>query len=89
MAYSIVKKNIYLNDLEEITRLYKVGASDVQTEQLMVTFQENTGAARIYNFANFPTDLTNRDYESEVVHVDLMDNVIPKDEKIDFMLIDV
>jgi FkbM family methyltransferase len=55
----------------------------------MVTFAENTGAARIYNTDYHPSDLTNRDYQSETVKVDLMDNVIPRNVSIDFMLIDV
>lgn len=29
-SYSIVKKNIYFNDLEDISKIYKVGASDTQ-----------------------------------------------------------
>lgn len=69
--------------------LYKVGASDVQSEQKMVIFNENTGAAQLYDFANYPSDLTNRQYETEIVRVDAMDNVIPKDVSLDFMLIDV
>jgi tRNA A58 N-methylase Trm61 len=37
-SYAILKKNIYLNDLEDITTVYKVGASDVQAEQKILVF---------------------------------------------------
>jgi hypothetical protein len=45
VSYNIVKKNIYLNDLENITKLYKVGASDTQSYATMLINQENTGGA--------------------------------------------
>jgi hypothetical protein len=45
VSYSIVKKNIYLNNLENITKLYKVGASDTQAAANMLINQENTGGA--------------------------------------------
>lgn len=53
----MVKKNIYLNDLEDISRIYKVGAGDVQSQQKMLIFYENTGGAEIYSLADFPTNL--------------------------------
>lgn len=31
ISYQILKKNIYLNDLEYITNMYQVGASDIQS----------------------------------------------------------
>lgn len=48
VSYNIVKKNIYLNDLEDITELYRVGASDIQTKSKMLIFPENTGGAEIF-----------------------------------------
>lgn len=36
VSYSMVKKNIYLNDLEEIAHLYQVGASDIQAQGKML-----------------------------------------------------
>lgn len=44
-SFAIVKKNIYLNDLEDITKLYKVGAGDSQSEKKLLIYPENTGAA--------------------------------------------
>lgn len=35
-SHSILKKNIYLNDLEDITRIYQLGASDVQMEKKLI-----------------------------------------------------
>jgi len=37
-SYAIVKKNIYLNDLEDTTTLYKVGAGDSQSEQKILVY---------------------------------------------------
>ena len=37
-SFTIVKKNIYLNDLEDITTLYKVGAGDGQSEQKILIY---------------------------------------------------
>jgi hypothetical protein len=42
ISYSIVKKNIYLNDLEDISEVYRVGASDIQTKAKMLIYEENT-----------------------------------------------
>ena len=37
-SFTIAKKNIYLNDLEDYTTLYKVGASDTQSERTILVF---------------------------------------------------
>lgn len=76
-SFVIVKKNIYLNDLEDITKLYKVGASDSQSEQKMLIYPENTGAAEILNPSMFPDKLSTRNFFEETIRVDTVDNVLP------------
>ncbi len=72
MSYNIVKKNIYLNDLEDISEIYCVGASDIQTKSKMLIFPENTGGAEIF-LANIPALNPERNIIQEDVEVDLVD----------------
>jgi hypothetical protein len=53
VSYNIVRKNVHLNDLENITEVYQVGASDIQTRAQMIIEAENTGGAEIF-LSNIP-----------------------------------
>ena len=48
VSYAILRKNVYLNHLEGITRVYQVGAGDIQTKAEILVLYENTGGAEVY-----------------------------------------
>lgn len=85
VSYNIVLKNVYLNGLGDIATVYNVGAGDRETNGSIVVSTSNTGGSEIF------TDNTIRraPLSTEIVRVDLVDDVIPSDAVIDFALIDV
>ena len=68
--------------------MYQVGASDIQSQAKILVFPENTGGAEIF-LSNAPIVESQRKVMEEIVAVDLVDDVLPPDIKVDFVLIDV
>ena len=86
-TYAMLIKNVYLNQLEDITVAYKMGAGKAYSKGISEVTTQNTGGSRISTDPNFqavPKPLTTY---HEIV-VDRADNVLPKDVKFDFALID-
>ena len=70
---------MYLNELEDITTIFNVGCSDIQTTGLISVNDANTGGSVIFYGETSET--------KEEVYLDRLDNLI--DDSIDFMLMDV
>ena len=86
VSFGIIKKNAYLNGLGNITTCYNVAASNKKgTAQILVSY-ENTSGNRISSEESAKLKVFK---DSEEVEVNTIDNVMPKDVKIDFALIDV
>ena len=86
LTYQILVKNIYLNQLEEITTVYKMGASDKLSVGISEIRLANTGGSQIKT-ANF-TKKISPDVTYEQVILDRADKILPKAAVIDFALID-
>ena len=88
LTFPMLAKNIYLNELEDITTAYKMGASNATSKGISEVNTGNTGGARINTDPNFkPPAKPKVTYYT--VLLDRVDNVLPKEAIVDFVLIDV
>ena len=88
LTFPMLVKNIYLNELEDITIAYKMGASNATSKGISEVNTGNTGGARINTDPNFkPPAKPKVTYYT--VLLDRVDNVLPKEAIVDFVLIDV
>ena len=88
LSYPMLLKNIYLNELEDRAVAYKMGASNVTIRGTSEVDNGNTGGARINTNPGFKgANRTGLTYYEVVL--DRVDNVLPKDTVVDFVLIDV
>ena len=90
----LVTKNVELNGLQDITTIYKVGASDQKGTAIINIAYMNTGGSEIIpapeNQQGIPTTGEFGKYsESEVVQLDRVDELLPQDVALDFALLDV
>ena len=87
VTYAMLVKNVYLNQLEDITTAYKMGTSNAYSKGVSEMIMSNMGGSKINtNAKGKPADRPGTQYYEIVV--DRADNVLPKDSKINFALID-
>ena len=80
VTYAMLVKNVYLNQLEDITTAYKMGAGNVYSKGVSEMIMSNTGGSKINtNAKGKPADRPGTQYYEIVV--DRADNVLPKDSK--------
>jgi hypothetical protein len=78
-------KNVYFNGLGDITTSYNVGGGSAYSKGQEFIDMDNTGGSRVYTDPNKPIDPA----KYEEVIVDKIDDVLPADVVLDFVLIDV
>ena len=88
LTFPMLQKNIYLNELEDRAVAYQLGASNVSSKGTSAVFNGNTGGSRISTDTNFRGGSGGGVTYYEV-SLDRVDNVLPKDTVVDFVLIDV
>lgn len=91
-SHQLVKMNIEMNGLNDITTIYKVGASDEKSTGDIQVFYSNTGGSEITLASQIPQGgaiVNPMVGEKERVEVNRVDSLLPADVKLDFALIDV
>ena len=85
MSRNLLIKNVHLNELDDITTVYPIGASNRYSKAYIAIDTVNTGASGVFTDLSMarPTTIP------EEIIVDLVDNNLPKDAIVDFVLIDV
>jgi hypothetical protein len=78
-------KNVYFNGLSDIATVYNVGGGSAYSKGIEVIDMSNTGASRVYANQGNVGDAT----RNEEVIIDVVDDVLPSDVVLDFVLIDV
>jgi len=84
VSHNMVLKNVYLNKLSKITTVYNVGAGNKYSIGYIYVNYDNTGASIIFT----DETIAKAPEKTELVEVDLVDNVLPSDAVIDFALLD-
>jgi len=85
VSHNLALKNVYFNGLADITTSYNVGGGSAYSKGVEFIDMGNTGASRVFtNKANVGDTSKN-----EEVVVDKIDDVLPSDVVLDFVLIDV
>ena len=80
-------KNIFINELEDITTSYKMGAGSAYSKGITEVHNYNTGSAYMITDPNFkPGYPPNTTYYE--ITIDRADNLLPKNLVVDFALID-
>ena len=87
VSFGIIQKNAYLNGLGNITTAYKIAASNKKAKGKIMVNYVNTGGSRVYY--DDPNQVRYNSQYKEEVEIEMVDNVLPEDVKIDFALIDV
>jgi len=86
VPYRMLEKNVYINGLRNRTTLYKVAASNKKGKGEILVNYDNIGGSRVQSDGS----VKSYPYEyKEDIDIDLVDNVMPEDVKVDFALIDV
>lgn len=85
VSFSILLKNIYLNELGDIATVYNVGAGNKCERAALYVNPTNTGGSPIHMNSSYIKAPSITEY----VEVDLVDEVLPEDAIVDFALIDV
>jgi len=85
VSYNMVLKNAHLNRLGKISTVYNVGASNKYATGYISVNYGNTAASAIFTDETIAKAPVN----TELVEVDLVDDVLPSEAVIDFALIDV
>lgn len=90
-SHSLVTKNVELNNLNNITTIYKIGASDEKSKAVIQISYANTGGSEIVSGNLKPRKGNVRSVYSEEESVDLdrVDSLLPPDVSLDFALLDV
>jgi FkbM family methyltransferase len=81
ISHQIVKKNVFLNGLNNYTTIYNYGVSNMTGKGSIHLDPYNTGGSLIFN-----SEINKENYET--IKIDLADNLLPK-LAFDFALIDV
>jgi FkbM family methyltransferase len=90
LTYSLLLRNIYLNSLGNIARVYNLGCHSKESTGVIVTPLSNTGMSIVYaNDKVVKTPPIGKDEVQETIEMDRMDAVLPPDTVLDFALIDV
>lgn len=86
VSYNMVLKNIYLNKIHEWAHVYNVGASSETASGFIAVPLENTGNSQIHTGETMGK--SDNKVKRVPVDVDLVDNIIPSDAVVNFVLID-
>lgn len=78
-------KNVYLNDLQNIASVYNVGAGSKYSVNYQYIFPDNTGRSTIKLDPNY---VPGADEVTEIVQVDVIDDILPSDVVLSFALVD-
>jgi FkbM family methyltransferase len=87
-TYSIVLKNVYLNNLSSMASVYNLGCSDKYATGVISTPLANTGNSIVYTNESMAKPPQNGEIRNQI-ETDRMDAVLPEGTELDFLLIDV
>jgi hypothetical protein len=85
VSHNLALKNIYFNGLGDITTSYNVGGGSAYSKGVEFIDMANTGGSRVFPNS---TKVGDPNIYEEVV-IDKIDDVLPSDVVLDFVLIDV
>lgn len=91
--FRILQKNIFINKLHNITMLYNMAVSDREEKGFLFVDLNNTGCNEVYTEETIKErgidNIFNENIRIEPIKINKVDNILPKDLKVDFILMDV
>lgn len=95
VSHKLVLDNVYLNNLQNITTVYKIGASNEKKKGVIMINQDNPSGSMVFteeSLAAVPKEIREgvKSWgKQEEIFIDLVDDVLPIDVQVNFALIDV